>query len=245
MCSLERSREVPFSLKKFSTALEQTTKMKAILSTKKLKPNQRDLLLGSRFKLVDYDAIEIQFLAFNAPSVIENAIFTSKNAVNAIYNSKITVHNCFCVGEKTKVLLKENRLNVKEMAQNAADLGQIITKKYKNEQFYFFCGNMRREELPEILEKKNVTFSEIKTYTTVLKPKKFNQHWDGILFFSPSGVSSYISENKNTQDTIAFCIGKTTATNAKKYFEYLEIANQTSVESVIAKAVKKLRAVSH
>ena len=45
-----------------------------ILSTKKLKPNQRDLLLGSGYSVVDYNAITIDYIDFEIPAAVENAI---------------------------------------------------------------------------------------------------------------------------------------------------------------------------
>ena len=219
-----------------------------VLSTKKLKPNQRDLLLGSGFSLVDYDAIEIEFLDFKMPSEIKNAIFTSQNSVRALINNSGFAPSqweragmrVFCVGQKTKALLEENELKVINMAQNSAELGDFIIKKFKNETFHYFCGSERRDELPELLKASKIELFEVKTYKTTLKPKKFDQKWDGILFFSPSGVASFAAEN-NMNNSTAFCIGKTTAIEAQKYTSNIVIANSTSVESVIAKAVKTLK----
>jgi uroporphyrinogen-III synthase len=216
-----------------------------ILATKKLKVNQRDLILGAGFSVVDYNSIAIDFLAIDVPHSIENAIFTSKNGVLSLLKSNTHIKKCYCVGEKTKALLEENGLTVIEVAQNAKALGQSIIKKYPTCSFYYFCGNMRRDELSEILKNKHIATTEIKTYNTTLKPKKFEQHWDGILFFSPSGVKSYISANKNYNTIPAFCIGETTASLANNYFTTIVIANSHSVESVIAKAVKTLTITSN
>nr|MBX2828949.1 uroporphyrinogen-III synthase [Flavobacteriaceae bacterium] len=68
---------------------------------------------------------------------------------------------------------------------------------------------------------------------------KFDQKWDGILFFSPSGIKSFLSEN-TMGNAIAICIGETTASEAKKYTRNVIVANATRIESVIAKAVKTL-----
>jgi uroporphyrinogen-III synthase len=222
-------------------------KQPLILSTKKLKLNQRDLLLGAGISLVDYDAITITFLDFETPSAIENAIFTSQNGVLSFLNKRqplATVKNCFCVGDKTKALLEENGLKVQEVAQNSKELSEIIVTNYKNSSFLYLCGTMRREELPEVLKKEKIIIFQVKTYQTELKPKKFNQKWDGILFFSPSGVASYLSENKNSQDTIAYCIGNTTATSAQEHFENVVVANVNSIESVIAKVVKTVKIIN-
>ncbi|EDM45437.1 DNA methylase, putative [unidentified eubacterium SCB49] len=226
-------------------SLNKKTDIK-ILSTKKLKPNQRELLLGQGFSLVDYNAIEIEFIDFETPTIIENAIFTSQNGVHAFFdkNSNLEkIKNCFCVGKKAKSLLEQKGLKVIETANYGVDLAQIIVKKYKKESFHLFCGEQRRDEIPNTLNASKINISEVKTYKTTLKPRKFNQKWDGILFFSPSGVESYFKENQDQQlnnKSLLFCIGNTTANAARKYSDHIVIANSTLVESVIAKAVKTL-----
>ena len=85
-----------------------------------------------------------------------------------------------------------------------------------------------------------MTFFEIKTYKTVLKSKKVDQKWDAIMFFSPSGVASYISENKHQRNAHAFCIGQTTASEAKKYFKNVTVADTNKIESVLEKTIEAL-----
>ena len=55
--------------------------MKSVLSTKKLTSFQKDLLRHAAVSLVDYNAIKIDFVPFEIPQNIQNAIFTSQNAV--------------------------------------------------------------------------------------------------------------------------------------------------------------------
>lgn len=222
--------------------------MTQILSTKKLKPNQRDLLLGTGFSLVDYDAIQITPLAVDVPPDIKNAIFTSQNSVKFIFKkdrSLTQIDRCFCVGEKTKEFLLKKDQKVVEIASNSIELAQNIIKNYKKEVFFYFCGTQRRDELPTLLKNEKIDIMELETYKTDLKPRKFHQKWDGILFFSPSGVSSYMAENTpasgEQHSSIAFCIGETTAREATNYFRNVIVANATRIESVIAKAVKTLQ----
>jgi len=217
--------------------------MKSILSTKKLSTVQKDQLLQEGVCVVDYDAIAITFLDFEAPEVIDNAIFTSQQAVRSFLEKSqgvLSIKNCFCVGAKTKILLEENGLKVIEIGQNATELAQNIAKNYKNCVFYYFCGTIRREELPKALKSEKISLFEVKTYKTVLKTKKFDQNWDGILFFSPSGVASYISENKPQTNTRAFCIGQTTAASAKKHFKSVVVAPTNTIESVLKKTIEAL-----
>jgi len=209
----------------------------SILSTKKLTLAQKELVLNANIGFVVYDAIRIELLKISDAITIKNAIFTSKNAIKAILNSKITISNCFCVGENTKKLLEENGYKVVETAQNASELAKIIVKKYKMELFYFFCGNLRRDELPDFLRENKVVCKEKIVYKTHQNLKKFDRDFDGVLFFSPSGIQSYVAENR-IKKSVSFCIGNTTASEAKKYTDRIVIANKPTVENVIVQAVK-------
>jgi uroporphyrinogen-III synthase len=198
---------------------------------------------------VEYNAIKIDFVPFKAPKTIANAIFTSQNAVIAVMGCELRVTNCFCVGEKTKSLLEENGQKVIKMTEYASELADYLIKNHKNESFHFFCGNIRSDEIPSKLKENNFYLEEVEVYKTTLNPKKFERQFDAILFFSPSGVQSFIEGNTNINNEIpafagktkAICIGTTTASEAKKYTKNVEISNITTVESVIAKAVKTLK----
>lgn len=212
--------------------------MPRVLSTKKLSNNQKELLLNTGISLVEYDAIRLQIEDFEPPSgKIENAIFTSKNAVRAVLKKKLQIENCFCVGSKTADFLKENGFEVKETADYAADLAKLILEKYSDKSFTFFCGNKRRDELPEILTKNEINFHEIQVYRTSLNFQEFQQNFDGIFFFSPSAVISFTKKNK-IGDAIAFSIGNTTASEAMKHTKNIIIANSPGIENVIARAAK-------
>ncbi len=214
--------------------------MPTVLSTKILKENQRSLLLQAGISLVQYDAIKIEYVPFKVPSEVNNAIITSQNAVLAIQNSAFKIQHCFCVGKKTKSLLEENGFKVVKMTEYASELASYLVENHKNDSFHFFCGNIRSDEIPSKLKENNINFKEIEVYTTTLNPKKFERQFDAVLFFSPSGVRSFVSENK-INNSKAICIGKTTASEAKIYTENVVIANATTVESVIAKAVNTLK----
>lgn len=212
--------------------------MSTVLSTKKLSLSQKQLLLNAGIGLVEYDAIQIEFIDFKTDNrAFKNAVITSKNTAKAILKKDLKIENCFCVGEKTASFLKENNFNIAEIADYGVNLAQIIVGKYPKENFVFFCGNERREELPAILKKNSVNFDEIEVYKTSLKPKQFERIFEGILFFSPSGVKSFVSKNK-LDKSIAFCIGSTTASEAKKHTSNIVIANKPSIENVIVQAVK-------
>lgn len=209
-----------------------------ILSTKKLSLSQKNLFLNSGLSLVEYDAIKIEFLDFEIPEKeIKNAIITSKNSAKAIIEKQLKILNCFCVGEKTAGFLKNHNFNIREISDYGSDLAKIITEKYRNEKFTFFCGNLRREELPSELKKEDIEFKEVEVYKTSLNQQSFQQEFDGIMFYSPSGVKSFTSENKMKESTV-FCIGRTTAKEAEKHTKNIVIATKPSIENLIVTVVK-------
>ncbi|WP_420603358.1 uroporphyrinogen-III synthase [Flagellimonas sp.] len=218
--------------------------MKTVLSTKILTPSQKELLLNSGIGFVEYNALEFEFLDVEIPTDCSSLIFTSKNAVKAFLRRSdesnfLNLHT-YCVGEKTKSFLEEKGLNIVKMAHNASELGDFLVKNHKNEDFLFFSGNQRRPELPELLEKNNIRYKEIQMYNTHLRPKKFNRIFDGVLFFSPSGIRSYLLENEIKQ-SLSFCIGPTTSTEAKKHTDQIIIANKPTVENVLVQVIKHFK----
>lgn len=215
-----------------------------ILSTKKLLVNQKQFLLNAAISLVEADFISIKQKNVAIESVHDNLIFTSQNSVvslieNLNSSDKLALlkqKNVFCVGMKTKGLLEENGFNVIVYTGYAADLAEIITLIYSKEKFTFFSGNLRRDTLPEALSTAKVVFNEIEVYETKLTPQKVSGNFDGILFYSPSGIESYLKDNKITSET-CFCIGTTTAQALENVTDNVIIANQPSVENVIIQCI--------
>jgi Uroporphyrinogen-III synthase len=217
--------------------------MKTVLSTKILTPSQKELFLNSGLGLVEYDALQIEMLDVEIPLDFQNYIFTSKNAVKAFLThaegKDLSKFRAFCVGEKTATFLTDANIEVVETAENASSLAEKIVLKHSEEAFIFLSGNQRRDELPAVLKKNNVQYKEVEVYQTILVPKAFKRNFDGILFFSPSGIRSYLLENQIADSTL-FCIGETTAYEAKKHTEHIIIANKPTVENVLVQAIKEL-----
>ncbi|WP_338732169.1 uroporphyrinogen-III synthase [Mangrovimonas cancribranchiae] len=210
-----------------------------ILSTKILNQEQKNVLTKANINVIDYNAITIDFLDFDDEIIADNAIITSKNAVKAVIDKKVVIKNCFCVGEKTKTRLEENGQNVSKTTNYGADLAKFIVKNHKNEHFWFFCNNIRRDELPNMLTKNNISFKEVEVYKTSLNKQIISEAFDAVLFFSPSGIESFTANN-NLKNKTVFCIGKTTAEAAKPYTKNIHIANKPTIESVLQLAAKHL-----
>jgi uroporphyrinogen-III synthase len=222
------------------------TKQTTILSTKKLLPNQKQLLLDANLLVIEENFIETNSKNFELSNVNENLIFTSQNGVKSVLEhpkcGDLQGKNVFCVGIKTKEFLEENGSNVAVYTDYASDLAEIITLVYGDEKFTFFSGNLRRDVLPSTLKENNIVFNEIEVYETKITSKKITNKLNGILFFSPSAVESYLKLN-TIKDEICFCIGETTAEALvpklrDKKVKKIVIAEQPSVENVIAEVVE-------
>lgn len=217
-----------------------------ILSTKKLLSNQKQFLLNANFSVVEADFIKTENKPFQLKAINDNLIFTSQNAVHSLVDNaekllpKLREKNVFCVGLKTKALLEEKGFNVIAYTGYAADLAEIIALIYAKENFTFFSGNLRRDTLPNFLKEANITFNEIEVYETHLMAQKINTPVDGILFFSPSAVESFLKENKIKKE-ICFCIGNTTAEALEKTTNNIIVANQPTVENTIIQCINEFK----
>ena len=205
-------------------------------------PIQKQELVNANFNVIEEDFIETKTIDFELSKVNDNLIFTSQNAVNSILQhpkcEELKAKNVFSIGMKTKDLLTENGFNVIAYTGYAADLAEIISLIYSDESFTFFSGNLRRDVLPNTLEENGILLNEIKVYETKLTSKKVTEKLDGILFFSPSGVESYLKLN-TIKDETCFCIGETTAEALEnKKVKTIVIADKPSVENVIAEVVE-------
>ena len=215
-----------------------------ILSTKILNPGQKELLLNAGLHVVEQNFISIVPLQFELDQMGKNIIFTSRNAVKAVLDHPkiglLQEKPAFCVGDKIADLLQKSGFRVLEKADYGKDLAEKIISGYSRERFTFFCGKKRNPALPQVLKRKAVSFTEIEVYDTRLSPKKIDCIFDAVLFFSPSAVKSYFSVNDFPEST-AFCIGETTASEAKKHTPNIIIASTPSVENVIVKVIKHFK----
>lgn len=215
-----------------------------IASTKILSSTQRQELVNAHFEVFEADFIKTASIDFDLKTINDNLIFTSQNAAQSIFlhpkQEELKSKNVFCVGIKTKALLEENGFNVIVYVDYASDLAEIITLIYSNESYTFFSGNLRKETLPKALKETNIQFNEIQVYETTLTPHKLEIPVEGLLFFSPSGVESYLSENKIKKE-VCFCIGETTAEALFQLTKNIRIAENPSVEEVILEVIEEYK----
>lgn len=211
-----------------------------VLSTKKLNSNQKQFLLNAGFSVIEADFIKITFVPFQLKTIPTLLLFTSQNAVKSVLQSEnietLKHIPTVCVGSKTKQLLQENGFKILETQEYAEDLAPIIQVKYHSEQIAFFAGNLRRDVLPNAMQKANISFEEYTVYQNAADPIEIQAETDALLFFSPSGIHSYLQQNSIENQT-CFCIGTTTAAALNGITNNIVIANKQTVENVIIQCI--------
>ena len=140
-------------------------------------------------------------------------VFTSMNAVEAVADQidSIPGWKIYSIGNTTSKLIEEawGKDKIVATAENAQRLGErLIDDGVKD--VVFFCGNIRRNELPNKIRSEGGTIEEVVVYETEETPSSLAKDYDGVLFFSPSAVHAFFSSNKAAKHTVLFAIGKTT-----------------------------------
>ena len=158
----------------------------------------------------------------NDVDILATVIFTSMNAVEAVkemVGDKNLSWKIYCIGNTTKALVEKYFPNslIIGTAADATTLAKLVLLNKEIKEAVFFCGNQRREELPESLSSNGVKVKEIVVYNTYEVSTKVIEGYDGILFFSPSAVNSFFAVNKIGEATVAFAIGQTTAAEIAKH----------------------------
>jgi hydroxymethylbilane synthase len=216
--------------------LKDADKNIQVFSTKNLTEAQRQ-----RFKNVKVESTDFLKISLNRipkpilKAKIDNVIITSQNAVEAITTivpkEELQFKNIYCVGRRTKKLIESKIGTVKHSENSAKALADYLVDYIDGTEVTYFCSDKRLDELPSILEESHIKVNEIEAYQTVLDSVKTDDSVEGVMFYSPSTVESYMQNN--SADKIAYCIGDTTAAEAQKHFEDVRVAKVPTVESVI------------
>lgn len=224
--------------KKLMISMASEDKKINVLSTKQLATSQTDLFNGDiGFEMSDFIAIRFNRMK---PSILKSThsdvVITSQNGVEALLNNyarmELNFKNIYCVGRRTKRLIERKIGKVTHMENSAKELASHIVRMKNIKELTYFCGNLKQEDFSSILTKNEIAVDEVEAYRTILNERKFEEVFDGILFYSPSGVQSYIEDNSD-KSAVAFCIGETTAKEARKHFEKVVASKLPSIEQVI------------
>jgi len=200
-----------------------------ILSTRPVSESNRmyareskvDLQIESFIETEPVQTIEVQQEIEQAGLLSANVVFTSMNAVEAVatvLEGQKPNWQIFCIGNTTKELVEKyfGEESLRDTAEDASLLADAIILEQDIEEVIFFCGDQRRPELPTKLLEEGIEVNEIVVYQTIETPHKVQQHYNGIIFYSPTAVRSFFKKNKSEEGTIFFAIGSTTAAEIRK-----------------------------
>lgn len=168
-------------------------------------------------------------------------VFTSKNAVKAMATTDIfnqyKDRYFFAVGESTAQELHKQGVNaIIPPSPNSISLAQFILEKYAGiQQLSYFCGNLRKDDLPQEFKKEGKLLHEMIVYNTKMQEIKTNEHYDAIVFYSPSAVKAYFKKNVLVDNSIVLSIGPITSSELRNYYqgEILE-AKSPDTDSMIS-----------
>jgi uroporphyrinogen-III synthase len=169
------------------------------------------------------------------------AVFTSVNAVTAIENTNRW--KIFCLGGATRHAAAQRfgENHIAGVADSAAQLAEEMINKKPPGECWFFCGDKRREDLPERLKAAGWQVHEVVVYQTILTPRRIEKHYDAIVFFSPTAVESFFSMNTIGPDVTPYAIGRTTAAAiAAKCPNQVVISEQPDERILIRQILERL-----
>lgn len=219
--------------------IKNSSKIANIFSTKTLTEDQKHLFCdGVVSESSDFIKISLNRMT---PTVLrpmpKNVIVTSKNAVQSLLTNfsseELKFENIYCVGRKTKRFVERKIGKVKHTENSAKALAEHLVEYIDGTNVTYFCSDIRLDELPTILTENHIDVKEVIAYETKYDAQKIDDSVEGVMFYSPSTVQSFKRENTVEDHMIAFCIGDTTANEAKKHFKDVRIAKMPTVESVV------------
>ena len=131
-------------------------------------------------------------------------IFTSRNAVDHFFHMcaemKIEMPpdmKYFCISEQTSNYLQKyiviRKRKIFTGLKTAQDLIEIL-RKHKNEKYLFPCSDIRKNDIPDFLEKNGYDYAEAVMYHTIASDLSHLEDvlYDILAFFSPSGINSLL-----------------------------------------------------
>ena len=182
-------------------------------------------------QFIQINPIELREFRKQKVNILDHSavIFTSRNAVDYFFQlarqSRIDIPldmKYFCISEQTANYLQKyimiRKRKIFTGKRTANDLLEVI-EKHKKENFIFPCSDIRKNDIPDFLDKNGYSWSEAIIYRTVAADlSDLDQvSYDIIAFFSPSGIESLFSnfpEFRQNETRIA-AFGPTTAAAAK------------------------------
>lgn len=175
-------------------------------------------------------------------------IFTSKHAVHTLAEfisgenvqkgfPQWNIYTISNITLKSVSLLFPNSV-IQGEAGNAGGLARRIIENKTVKEVNFFCGDIRRDTIPDTVKRHGIRVNEFIIYVTIPVPHLITEEYDGYVFFSPSAVESFFSANEIQKTKACFAIGGTTASTIKgKADNKIIIAEEQDAANMIASVI--------
>lgn len=194
-----------------------------------------DAILVNR---VDFDLSDLSSLTYDA------LIFTSSNAVSNFFRNEnpVELKHVYATSGKTKDELLKQGISLTAAADNAEQLAELIIGEGNVGSALHICGNLTLDTMKDKLTDAGIGYTQFQVYETVLNNIEINEPFDAVMFYSPSGIESFVAKNKVSSGTLYCCIGATTAEKLKSINNNVEIIlpKQPSPEAMLT-AIKNLK----
>lgn len=206
---------------------------KIIISCKKLDNLEKNFW---NIKIKDFDFLEIKpILTEKKIEIIRNYknpfVFTSFYAIKYLENIDFSSKKAYCINGKIKEKLIKLWFEILSSSENSLDLAKNISSK---EVLHITTKN-KMQDMYDFAKENKIKIKSINSYSKKIKPRKIDFLFDGIIFFSPSQVDSFLKKNILQKEVLIFCIWETT----KKYIKERNIKNKIilaekqNIESII------------
>lgn len=221
------------------TLAHQMPQLIHLISTRKLKPENKEKLEKLGFTVEDSDFVEIRYtLDANKQRILrENTsplVLTSGHAIRAIEKivPELKQKEAFAIlGTTTSEAVKVG-FTLIGTARDAGNLAEVIANSGP-ESVLHLTSNIRRNELARWLAEAHIGMQILEVYEKIPNPKKAGEY-DAILFWSPSQVDTFLIENSIPENIPAFAIGQTTAHHLEKlWHKNIITASESSEENMI------------
>lgn len=196
-----------------------------VLSTKKL---DETLIAASLQHHIEIACVEMIRVTEVRPdttgmdiATYDAVALTSSHAVTSAMKDERLAAACatrpvYALSGKTKETLEQHGIRPYAETANAEALALLILKNKEVHSLLHPTGNLRLDTLQKAMQNAGVGYSAVEVYHTAYIAPEIKEAFDAILFFSPSGIDSYLRHNAIKPGTLCCCIGQTTADHLRQ-----------------------------
>jgi uroporphyrinogen-III synthase len=150
----------------------------------------------------------------------------------------------YCLSEKQANMLSEISDEISISAEkNAKSLAELVSKNGHGKTNVYLRGNKSLNVFQSEIGKFNIRIVEVEVYRNIPLLQKISESFDAYLFFSPSGIESYMNAGNAIHSSAQiFAIGKTTGNFARTVFPNRVIESLVQEELGFVKfAISRIR----